>query len=119
MKNIISVIESFVKDHTPENWAKCQFAIVVQPKARQMDCRYFKENGEEVFLDTFDHPYTEEVWKAAEQLHREYSDIDNQWNKATLCFFPAKPSTVEMWWDQAYQDEIDEANRKEMRKDPG
>ena len=116
VNDIYNVLGQSVVENAPDNWEKAILQIEVLQDFSSYNGFYITSKGKHE-MSVFDFPV--ETGDYIRELHKIITKGGtNKWNKANFTVTPDKKFDMEFKWDQEWQDEVDENNRKQAEKDP-
>jgi hypothetical protein len=97
-----------------EEWSKAELNLKIQPKLVGMSGKCYTKEKTLSLRTSFDDELEEKIkW-----LHTVTTEGGhNKWNKAKFSVTPDKKFNMEFIWDQEWQDEVDDNNRREAERD--
>jgi len=116
VNEVYNRLGSFLIDIIPDSqWKKAELNIEIQPGMLGMSGGCFCK-GQVISLRT---RYDDELKSAVKWLHQITTEGgSNKWNKAVFTITPDKKFDMEFIWDQEWQTEVDENNRRAELDDP-
>lgn len=114
-KELGQFLLSIIPEELKDNWNSAELNIEIQPGMLGFNGNCFsKENRTSLKTRT-----PSELRTAVKDFHTAMTkDGTNKWNKAKFTLYPDHKFDLTFIWDEVWQKEVDDLNKKEEKRDP-